>query len=427
MLSKRELIDKILQLMDTIEKQNEMIEKLESLFKQYDNFNTPSSKKRFKKQTKSKEEFNNTPKNRFPGRDNGHEGAGIKLPKPDKTEEHTINKEGYIKVGKRIKTIIEFVDNPIQVIKHLIYKYRAPDGTIVWADADLPYGIYGKNLQALNCLLRGKLGASYENIAELVKAFRNDISFCAATSSNLVDKTAKSLTSLREEILEAIRINLYCHSDDTGFRHDGADGYVWVFCTPKYVLYETDLSRSRDVPKRVLGEDYDNYLIVDGWPGYNGYKKQRCWVKLIREVRDLAKEHDEARIHADYLLNMYKEALKTKNKPPDERIEFAKKMNGKMQLGYTVSALSLIPGCSEFAIKLDNARPYLFTGVIHPEIPLDNNYAERKLRRVVIHRKLMGCIRNHKGKRFIENIMSLIETWKIQGKNVYLNLIKYAT
>ncbi|MCK5282524.1 MAG: transposase [Nanoarchaeota archaeon] len=41
--------------------------------------------------------------------------------------------------------------------------------------------------------------------------------------------------------------------------------------------------------------------------------------------------------------------------------------------------------------SLKNAWPFLFTGVIHPEIPLDNNYAERKIRKIVVHRKLMDA------------------------------------
>lgn len=416
-------------LIQIIISQEGRIKKLESIIKQYDNHNTPSSQKRFKKNTKDKEERlqekNN--KDRFPGGKKGHMGNGIKLPKPDRTEKHTINKEGYKQIGKHIKTIIEFVKNPIEVVKHIIYKYRDPDGNIVWAEADLPEGVYGKNLQAFNTLLKGKLGASYENIADLIKAFRNDISFCAATSSNLNDRMAHSLAPERKKILEHIRMSFYNHADETGLRQDGISGYVWVFCTPSHVLYETDLSRSGNVPERVLGADYDGILVVDGWQGYNGYKKQRCWVHLMRELDILAEENEEVKLQADYFHNLYKKALEAKTKPPDERISFVEKMNGKAELGYMIEALSKIKCCKDFATTLENARSHLFTGVIYPRVPLSNNYAERKIRRIVLHRKLMGCIRNDRGKRFIENVMSVMETWHQQGKNVYKNLINYAS
>jgi len=411
-------------LIQIIISQGDRIKRLESIIKQYENHNTPSSQKRFKKNTKDKEA---QAKDRFPGREKGHEGAGIKLPEADKTEEHRINKKGYKIIGKRVRTVIDLADNPIVVTKHIIYKYRAPDGAIVEPEVDLPEGIYGKNIQAFNCLLKGKLGASHEGIADLVKAIRQDISFCAATSQKITDTMANALTPIRKSILEEVRNAFYCNADETGLRQDGLNGYVWFFGTLTHALYETDLSRSGNVPKRVLGEDYDNIIVVDGWQGYNGYKKQRCWVHLMRELNMLAEENEEVKLQADYFHNLYKKALEAKTKPPDERISFVEKMNGKAEFGYMIEALSKIKCCQSFVTTLENARPCLFTGVIYPEVPLDNNHAERMLRKIVVHRKLMGCIRNEKGQKFIENVMSVMQTWHLQRKNIYQNLKNFAS
>lgn len=412
------------------QKLEEQLKEIESMLRQYDNPNTPSSQKRFKENTKTKEEKqkekNN--KNRFPGREKDHKGAGIRLPKPDRTKEHKINKKGYELIGKITKTIIEFTENPIEVVKHIVYKYRAPDGSIVWANADLPEGIYGKNLQAFNTLLKGKLGASHENIADLIRAFREDISFCAATSSNLNDKMAKSLAPIRKRILEHIRMSFYGHADETGLREDGINGHVWFFGTPTHCLYEYDLSRSGDVPERILGKDCKIKLVVDGWQGYNDYDRQRCWPHLMRELDKLAEDSKEIQVQSNYFHNLYERALEAKKKPPDERERFVLIANSQYELGYMVECLSKIRECREFTTKLINAMPYLFTGVIHPEIPLDNNYSERKIRKIVTpHRKLMGCIRNEKGQRFIGNVISAMETWNQQGKNVYQNLINFAS
>ena len=422
--SKSELIKLLLQERQAREKLEIRLKEIEAMLNQYDNPNTPSSQKRFKENTKEEKQNN---KDRFPGREEGHKGAGIKLPKPDRIEEHTINKEGYKIIGKRIKTAIEFVKNPIEVVKHIIYKYRAPDGSIVWAEADLSGGIYGKSLQAFNCLLKGKLGASHESIADVIKAFRGDISFCHGTSLNLTNRMAHSLASERKKIIEHIRMSFFHHADETGLRQDGLNGYVWVFGTPSHVLYETDLTRSSDVPERVLGTDFNNFEVCDGWQGYKAEKKQRCWPHLMRELDDLAEDSKEIQVQAAYFHKLYERALKGKNKPPNKRKKLTQIFDSNYELGYMIETLSKIKGCNEFVTKLQNARPYLFTGVIHPEIPLDNNYAERKLRKIVVHRKLMGCIRNEKGQRFIENVMSAMETWVQQGKNVYQNLISFAS
>jgi len=60
-----------------------------------------------------------------------------------------------------------------------------------------------------------------------------------------------------------------------------------------------------------------------------------------------------------------------------------------------------------------------FTAILYPEVPLDNNEAERSLRPFVIMRKIIGCLRSDMGKRNYEVMMSLISTWQKQGKNVY--------
>ncbi|MEA2037860.1 MAG: IS66 family transposase [Nanoarchaeota archaeon] len=427
--SKSELIVMLLEERQARQKLEEQLKEIEAMLRQYDNPNTPSSQERFKENTQSKEEKlkEKENKNRFPGREKNHKGSGIKLPEPDRIEKHEIKKEGYIKIGKRIKTIIEFVKNPIEVVKHIIYKYEAPDGSIVWAEADLSRGIYGKNLQAFDTLLKGKLGASHESIADLIRAFRDDISFCAATSSNIINKMAHALASERKKIIEHLRMSFYGHADETGLREDGINGHVWFFGTPTHCLYEYDLSRSGDVPKRILGKDCKIKLVVDGWQGYNGYDRQRCWPHLMRELDDLAEDSKEIQVQANYFHNLYERALEAKKKPPDERERFVLVANSQYELSYMIECLSKIRECNKFTTKLINARPYLFTGVIHPEIPLDNNYSERKIRKIVVHRKLMGCIRNKRGRRFIGNVMSAMETWHQQGKNVYQNLISFAS
>lgn len=411
-LSKSELIKIILEL-------REKLEKVEALLRQLENHNTPSSQKRFKSNTKRSRDPN---KKRFPGRPKGHEGAGVKLPKPDRIVEHAIHKPGYKKVGQRVKTVIDFVEKPIIVTRHIVYRYRAPDGNIVEAETDLPNGIYGRNLQAVICLLKGKLGVSHESTADFIKAIRDDISLCAATSLSFTDRIAEALGPEREAILAAVRSHPYCNTDDTGLRQDGLNGYAWVFCNPKCVIYELDLSRSGKVPRRVLGPGYDNTLVCDGWAGYNGYRRQRCWPHLTRELDALAEDSEAAKVQADYFHRLYNKALEGKKKPPDERAALIRQIDSRAELGFMITVLARTKGCRKFATKLSNARPYLFTGVKHPEIPLDNNHAERVLRKIVVHRKLMGCIRNEKGQRFIQNVMSAIQTWHLQGKNPYQNL-----
>jgi hypothetical protein len=51
-----------------------------------------------------------------------------------------------------------------------------------------------------------------------------------------------------------------------------------------------------------------------------------------------------------------------------------------------------------------------------------NNRAERALREHVVQRKIMGTFRNGKGTRTYETIMTVLATWKQQGRNLFQTL-----
>ena len=62
-------------------------------------------------------------------------------------------------------------------------------------------------------------------------------------------------------------------------------------------------------------------------------------------------------------------------------------------------------------------RENLFRFVTDPEIDGDNNLAERGIRKAVIIRKISNGSRSRKGGRILENLLSVIETLRIQGGN----------
>lgn len=414
--SKEDLIDFIIKL-------SERLEIVEAKLRQYENSNTPTSQRRFQENTDKNKSEN---KSRFPGRPKGHKGAGINIPEPDEVKEYKIKERGYLCIGKQTYYTIELAEKPLIVTKHIVYTYKSPDGKIIEAPHDFSKKIYGKNLQAFMALQKS-MGLGYSNIVEIIKNLRPDITLCEATVSNLIDKISKRAEKTRERMITQLRNEPYSQEDETGLRLDGVNGYVWVFCNNKYTIYEYDRSRSKEVPQRILGVDYDKPGVNDGWAAYNFLKKrQRCWPHLMRELDALALENKEAIPQALHLHEIYKKAVESKRLSKKKRIKMIEKFNSITEIPYIISVLSVTNGCKSFATTLKNAQPNLFVGVEDPRVPLDNNHSERKLKPIIKFRKNSGCIRNEKGERFIENTMSLIETWKLQKKNVYKKLKEYA-
>jgi hypothetical protein len=406
-----------------IKELEQQVENLTNKLNQYENSNTPSSQKRFKENTKDESDDE---KPRFPGAPMNHKGAGIKIPKPDKVIHHTLDDKNLKFVGKYSKIVIDFVDKPLEVTKHIIYQYENKNGEIIEPDLDLPKKIYGRNLQSLLLQLKTISGVSYNNMSEFIRAIRPDLSLCSSTILNIIDDVGKNLEQPRNNIQEHIQNSFYVHADETGMRRDGKNGYIWVFCNQDYALYQFNRRRARAVPQQILGEKYNGFLVNDGYAAYNIYTHQRCWCHILREADALAENFQDSKLQVKHLYEIYSLAVKAKLEPPDKRQRIINVLSGQTELGHIIEVLKVTKGCKKFAGTLERALPHLFLGVKHPEIPLHNNFAERTIRPIVIHRKLMGCIKNEKGERFINNTLSMIQTWKLQGENIHEMLRGYA-
>jgi hypothetical protein len=68
------------------------------------------------------------------------------------------------------------------------------------------------------------------------------------------------------------------------------------------------------------------------------------------------------------------------------------------------------------AQRIMKRRHELFVFVSNPQVPGDNNLAERSLRPAVIARKISGGARSAKGSQARMGLMSLFGTWAAQGK-----------
>lgn len=76
----------------------------------------------------------------------------------------------------------------------------------------------------------------------------------------------------------------------------------------------------------------------------------------------------------------------------------------------------------KFSVKISNGLEYFFTRILNPKIEATNNRAERALREHVVIRKIIGTLRNDKGIRIHETIMTMFATWKQQGLNLLTEL-----
>jgi transposase len=236
-----------------------------------------------------------------------------------------------------------------------------------------------------------------------------------------------------EALVAELRSSPVVHADETGWREDGQNGWLWVFLTPKLQLFHRDARRASAIPMEMLGEDFGGIVVSDFLSSYGPLtcEKQRCWVHLQRALRELEETHPEhvgvakwrAQIRALYAqAAAYREKelayhgdrtmpLLTARRKARRQFERALMKLARPYLKNKDDPRNIL------AKRIEQFQFELFVFVEHPEVPPENNAAERGLRPSVIFRKICGGTRSERGSVTMATLRSLFGTWRLQGKH----------
>lgn len=227
-----------------------------------------------------------------------------------------------------------------------------------------------------------------------------------------------------EQTLSRIRGSPVVCGDETGWREDGVNGYLWSFSSPEARYYTYRHSRGSVVVKEVLGEEFTGALVSDFYAAYNIYDglKQRCWVHLMRDLEALVEKNPdlpEIAAWVEMVAAVYHRAKKTttaKHRDDDRRRlrqDFEKELLAlcRPYVGNKSAPQRVL------AERIERFIAELLTFVQYPDVPSENNAAERAIRPAVVARKISGGTRSERGSRTSSVLRTLFETWTIQGRN----------
>ena len=414
-----EVVDKVLE-----------IEKLKRKLRKYENPHTPSSKQGF-----DKPQAQGLPVGRKPGKVYNHDRTTrpIDIPNtPSVTVTASFNpangNANIVKTGFYIERIITDIKIEKLTTKYTFPEYRDKNtGELFFAKhPDVPdVGIFGKNIIAFANLLHVEYRVTLENVAD---AFTNvfDISMSAPTALEL----CKRATEKAAPIYKAIKINLQkapvVNADETGSNQNGRPEWLWGFFTPFLAFFVFNKQRGGDIVEKVL-KNFKGILGCDGWHTYSifseaqGILLQRCWAHLIREVKKTCKgvkDLDDAYI---WICDMFDEIQRLR-KIKSEKIRQKGYDNLVAEMEQWAQIYFVHDGMKDIVNKVRNGKEFWFTCVLHPKVEPTNNAAERGLRKFVVIKKIIGCLRSEQGKRNMQVMLSVFQTWRLQGLNPYKQL-----
>ena len=291
--------------------------------------------------------------------------------------------------------------------------------------ANLPHGQLGINVLTTVAILRVRHRLPFRQIAQLLM----DLPGLRVSPGGIVKQVkrlSKWLDGEYQDLIRRMRASEHVHVDETGWRIDGKNFWLWAFTDPTFTLYHVDESRGGKVPLKLLGKAFGGTVIADFYGAYDRLSapKQRCLTHLLREVKELG-EADAT--FADCPLSRKlsrwcKEALRLK-----------KRWNELGNASYEMKASrledrldQLVAGAppdhadaKRLCKRLLRHRRELTRFLWEEKLDGSNNAAERALRPAVVMRKITGGSRSHAGAQAWMKLASLVRSADQRGLGVY--------
>jgi transposase len=325
---------------------------------------------------------------------------------------------------------------PVEVIEHQVIKRWCPHCRC-WhrPQLDLSGQVFGQGrmgvrIASLIAYLALTLRVPVRRIQAYLRSL-HQLTLSAGEIVELLHQARRTLQPHVDALKQQARASPILHGDETGWRENGHNGYIWAFSTPgedAIRYYEYDPSRAQQVVRRILGDQFDGHLVSDFYCGYNGYagKHQRCWAHLLRDLHALkeAQAADPVVVSwAQEVQALYTAAQRWLADHPQPSREARE--HHYVQLTAQAHALGLRHArtkkhpCQALAKRLLRHEDELFQFVLIDGLSADNNLAERSIRPLVIIRKISGGSRSPEGTKTRMALASLFETWQARGLNPF--------
>jgi hypothetical protein len=371
----------------------------------------------------------------------GHPGHRRPTPtRIDGREEHRLSAcpkcHGSVRPCRSSRTrVIEDIPADITpvVTEHTIHRYWCPQCKSavepVVADA-LPGSTIGLRVVVLSAWLHYLLGTT---LTQIIDVFNFHLQF-KLSSGGLVHmwhRLREILLAWYLEIQVQALNSAVLHADETGWRVNGKTYWLWCFTSKDVTYYMIDRRRGSPALKRFFKKEFAGVLVTDFWGAYNAVvcaRKQKCLPHLLRDLKRTQHYHKPGGdwpAFSKQLKRLIRDSIRlSKRRGELSADQFASRRD---RLEKRLHDLLAQPWqekhCRRLIKRLKRHEIELFTFLEHPDVPFDNNHAERQIRPAVIARKNSYANGSDEGAETQAILMSVFRTLKQRGHNpVYVVL-----
>jgi transposase len=296
---------------------------------------------------------------------------------------------------------------------------------------ELPLAIaaswFGPNAISLAGYVMGRFRLSKRQATDLL-AECFSIPMAVRTVVNQQQVISAALAAPVAELEPMVRTAPVCNIDETSWRQVGAQrhSWLWTVVTAQVTLFHIAPSRSGQIARELLGENYGGVAGTDRCSAYTWLKhRQYCWSHLLRDFQRILERGGDSypvgwslKLQVEYLLMRWARVRDGTLAYFDFLAEFPAiqtQVRHWLTLGVTVSSSRTAATCR--LLLAADADLWRFVSV--PGLEPTNNSAERALRHSVIWRRVSHGTQSDHGSRFVERILTVLETCRQQQRPVF--------
>jgi len=389
---------------------------------------------------------------RRPGGQPGHEGKHREMASPERVDQRYEQLPVGCGCGHRFDGSEERVGDPLihqkweippirpLILQYELYRLRCPCCGKPRL-AELPEGVsrsaFGPRIEAHIATLAGVFRLSRRQAAEVVSSMLGVPISLGAVDAAIMRMSA-ILADPWERLREYIQKAALVHADETSWRLSGAQQYLWLAASAYAACFRIDPHRSQAAAKELLGENFGGFVVTDRYVGYHFLdvlQQQLCWSHVIRQLVELSERQRTPGKLGRKLVKLAREVIATHRRYledghdldwlRDELTPLRERIQELLEQGARGRHQRTANFCQGLLDEYDAL--WTFCDIQDIEIPVTNNTAERALRHAVIMRKIQLGTQSEQGSRWIERILSVRETLRLQDRPVLDYLIQAAT
>lgn len=426
----------ILRLTQLLEIANDTIKKLKAqMNRNHENSSVPSSQKPFHKKIKNSRV--NT--GRKPGAQKGH--PGHRRPHMEPTapvivlppSQSVLSNNDFYPTGKFISKQVVDLDIRVSVTEYSaqIYRNRVTGERY---HAPFPDGIsnefnYGKNVKALAFLLNNYCNVSIDKTQELIQGITNDKIILSKGLINSLSKQFSDATiSERQKIYDMLLLAPSMHTDFSPGRVNGKNVQILICTNPYETLYCFSEHKGHQGIIGTPVEEYLQTLIHDHditFYSYGGLH-QECLAHVLRYLQSAIENEPELTWHSqmkNLISSVIHEAKQDRHFSENRILEIEDEYDRILSIADSEYCLHppgkyFMDGFNLF-LRMKEYKTNHLLFLKYPDLEYTNNLAERGLRKFKRKFKQAVTFRSNENVAFLCNCMSIIETRKQQGANLF--------